>query len=122
VLPLSARLAGVEGLDVPLALRAVNGQEPLLERVLSRYASTYQAGVPALVAHALAGEARACRAVCHSLRGASATVGATALVQQITAMEQALQDPSAATRWAPLAEPIDRHLRALAGALAQALR
>jgi len=90
-LTLDQRLAAVDGLDVALGLRNVGGQLSALQRVLARFVSTYRQGEPALAAGSTA-SADARRHACHSLRGACATVGATALHDQARAVEKMLAD------------------------------
>ncbi|HEX4510611.1 MAG TPA: response regulator, partial [Burkholderiaceae bacterium] len=88
--PLGDRLEGIEGLDVAAGLRNVGGNAGLLERMLRRFASTYVSGVPALDGGSTAGERKAAARASHSLRGSSATVGATVLVTTLHALETAL--------------------------------
>jgi two-component system sensor histidine kinase/response regulator len=121
---LRERLEQVPGLSVERALVAVNGQLPLLERVLRMVVSSYASGVPALLQAAQDGDWAACGDVCHSLRGACATIGADALALQVLAMEQSL-DRLAGLDGAPglagQAEQINRALRVLVGDLQGAL-
>ena len=95
--PLAERLAGVPGLDVETALRHVGGSGATLERVLRRFVATYGEGVPALAGVATPAERAACRAACHSVRGACSTVGATGLAAELAALETelGLPDPPA---------------------------
>ncbi|MGC4079818.1 MAG: PAS domain S-box protein [Rubrivivax sp.] len=67
---LPARLAGVPGLELDATLQRLGGSTAMFERLLRRFAATYGAGAPALVAAAQAGDAGACRDAAHSLRGA----------------------------------------------------
>jgi PAS domain S-box-containing protein len=93
---LAQRLAGVPALDVAAALRVVNGDAALLERILQRFAATYAAGCPGLAAVGSAAEREHASAQCHSLRGACATVGARALAEAIGGYEAALVAAQAA--------------------------
>ncbi|WP_176256899.1 PAS domain-containing hybrid sensor histidine kinase/response regulator [Derxia lacustris] len=119
--PLGERLAGVAGLDLAAALRAVNGQWPLLERVLGKFAASYASGAPELLRAVADDQTEETRRLCHSLRGACATVGAVGLVVQIEAMEL---DPAATDvdrRLARAAE-LNAALTGLVQALQAALR
>jgi PAS domain S-box-containing protein len=86
--PLTERLAAIEGFDVEVGLRHVGGQPATLERVLRRFAESYVAGQPALATEPP--DTARWRALCHSLHGACATVGAVALQRDIKAFERAL--------------------------------
>ncbi len=85
------RLSAIKGFDLPGSLLNLGGQQHRLERVLLRFAATYRAGEPALMQAARRADTAALWQVCHSLRGACAVLCATALVQQIEALETALQ-------------------------------
>jgi HPt (histidine-containing phosphotransfer) domain-containing protein len=87
---LVVRLAAVPGYDASLGLRNVGGNPATLERLLRRFVSTYGAGVPEFERIADADDRRAARAVCHSLRGASATLGALGFAASIEAFEHSL--------------------------------
>jgi two-component system sensor histidine kinase/response regulator len=117
-----ARLRALDGLTVDTALRAVNGQWPLLERVLQRMASLHEHGAPELVHAAQAADWPACRMHCHSLRGACATVGASALVQALQDMEQALARPDDAGQLLARAMALHEGLAALSAGLREAMR
>jgi PAS domain S-box-containing protein len=90
--PLRDRLAEIDGFDLDAALRYVAGQTTVLERVLTRFVTTYQQGMPELLDQS--GEmqqiASRWRKVCHSMRGALTTIGATELVGALTDFEKAL--------------------------------
>lgn len=121
---LAERLGAIEGFDLDDALRHVAGQMPVLARVLSRFAQTYRDGVPELLhAQGPADEVLArWRKVCHSMRGALATVGATALVRDFGAFEAQLADAPAPQSLRATAADLHHALMALARALAQALQ
>jgi PAS domain S-box-containing protein len=90
---LAQRLLAVPGLDPARGLRNVAGNGAMLERMLRRFASTYANGCPAL---AQDDDLPALRAHCHSLRGACATVGATALAEALGLLEQQAAEEGAA--------------------------
>ena len=123
--PLVQRLAAVPGLDVAAALRHMADSETVLARTLRRFAEAYAGGLPDLrVVDTAAGRARAA-ALSHSLRGACAAVGATALAAQAGRLEQLLGHPGPGVAdladAQALALEIDAALRGLAAALAEAL-
>ncbi len=125
--PLLERLAGVSGLAPAEGLAHVGGQLPSFERVLRRYVQTYRQGVPALLNAASAADMARWRAVCHSLRGASATIGAQDLTRRLHALEQAMAaaDPAATAEslsaLAPQARALHQELFAFVGRLKDAL-
>ncbi len=118
---LSERLAEVEGFDLAQALRNVGGDWPTLTRLLARFVDTYRAGLPALLAPAPADGPGSWRASCHSLRGACATIGASALTPQLLAFERDLLAAPDAAALAPRAHRLHEDLQALAGRLAAEL-
>jgi PAS domain S-box-containing protein len=99
--PLRERLLHIEGFDLDAALRYVAGQMPVLERILARFVATYQQGMPELLDQS--GDTQQVlsrwRKVCHSMRGALTTVGATDLMQALNEFEKELgggtADPAA---------------------------
>ncbi|ODV13398.1 MAG: hypothetical protein ABT20_02170 [Rubrivivax sp. SCN 70-15] len=119
--PLSERLAEIEGFDLALALRNVGADWAALKKLLARFADTYRAGAPALLAAAPTDGPGSWRATCHSLRGACATVGASALTQQLFDFERELQAAPDAAALAPRARELHEELRALAARLAAEL-
>ena len=111
---LDLRLAAVPGLDVAAGLRNVGGQLGALQRVLGRFVANYRSGEPALAA----GSPQAARRhACHSLRGACATIGATALREAAAALEQALDGAAE-----PVPPAIDEEARRLDAALVELVR
>ena len=84
--PQVRRLAAVPGYDVAAALERLSGREAVLVRVLQQFVQQYSAGMPALVA--MPPDGHALFEAAHSLRGACATIGATALQCQAQALEQ----------------------------------
>ncbi|MBL8345109.1 MAG: response regulator [Rubrivivax sp.] len=93
---LTQRLADVPGLDVAAALRVVNGDTAVLQRILHRFSVTYAAGCPELAAVDGTEERARAAAQCHSLRGACATVGARTLAEAFGNYEAALVAAAAA--------------------------
>jgi HPt (histidine-containing phosphotransfer) domain-containing protein len=119
-LPLTERLASVPGFDADQILRGVGGRLPMVERVLQRFLATYDKASPALAATPGPEEAQDWRRASHSLRGACAAGGATALPQKLSAFEAqaARADPAGdlpALREA--AQQLNAELQALVAAL-----
>jgi PAS domain S-box-containing protein len=90
---LRERLASVEGFDIEVALRNVAGQMQILTRALRRFVTTYRRGLPELLD--ASGDEHSVilrwRTACHSTRGALATIGATALLADLTDLENDLR-------------------------------
>jgi CheY-like chemotaxis protein len=107
------RLAAIAGFDVGQALRNVGGQMPALERILASFARNYRDGEPAFAATPGEDDRPHWKAACHSLRGVCATVGATALLAELTALEPALRG-APLPGLAPLAQRIHESLMQLA--------
>jgi two-component system, sensor histidine kinase and response regulator len=120
--PLLERLAAIEGLALTDALLHVADNLPLLSRVLMGFVQAYARGDPALQAAAAARDAGALVAACHSLRGACAAIGASALQERLLALETAVaHEPP----WAGLAsaqQQVQADLLALVQDLSDALR
>jgi CheY-like chemotaxis protein len=118
---LDERLAGIAGLDPALGLRLVGGNMATLRRVLRLYALTYREGSAALLPATLRADPAAAAAACHSLRGASAAIGAVTLARRADELELALagQAPEAST--AAAAASLQTELQQLARDLEQAL-
>jgi PAS domain S-box-containing protein len=124
--PLEEALAAVDGLDLPAALRSVGGRLGLLERILRKFVEHYGSSAWSLAEPVLAGRLPALGASCHALRGACATIGATALARALQEVEQAATSspPHEPADMADLAEATARirdDLRRLLDSLARAL-
>ena len=117
------RLAAISELDLDLALRHVAGQMSALERTLRRFITTYAEGLPALADAAAddAGLRLRWGATCHSVRGALGTIGATALLAEVSAMQQALSTDVPVRSLAPAGLAIHRHLLDLVARLERAV-
>jgi PAS domain S-box-containing protein len=124
---LADRLATVPGLDVARGLHHVGGHLAVLQRALALFAQTHAAGEAALRLPGRDADLGTWRRSAHSLRGACATLGATALQAQLLAFEAALREPPApdagGTRpaLAAQAQQIDTQLQTLCAALQRAL-
>ena len=112
------RLQTVPGLDVARGLRNVAGRIGTLERMLRRFVETYAGGSPELAA---ATDLATLRTRCHSLRGACATVGATALADELAAIEALLPATADAAALHGRGQAVHRALLELVAALDAAL-
>lgn len=89
--PRHALLAAVNGLDLPLALRNLGGQQEAVERLLGRFAQQYRDGLPALRAPLTAAGRLPLADSVHGLRGACATLGLLALERRLAVLERRLR-------------------------------
>jgi two-component system, sensor histidine kinase and response regulator len=87
---LAERLNGIDGLDLASGLRNVGGSLPVLADLLRQFARMYPNGAPGLAITDTPEDRAQCRKLCHSLRGACATVGARRLSDDLGAFEKAL--------------------------------
>ena len=118
---LQTRLAGLEGFDISKLLGNVGGSLPLLHRAIGSFVQTYRAGVPALAGRGTPGDIASWRLACHTLRGVTATVGATALQQDIARFEAELDDTAATPLLNTHARNLERRIVQLAERLETAL-
>ena len=119
--PLAERLGSVEGFNIRHAQQAVMGQWPVLARVLGSFVNTYGGGTPALVQAARTADWSACKAQCHSLRGACAAVGADGLAAQAEALELAVNSPVDGAALVAQAGQLHQALRQFSAQLRDAL-
>ena len=119
--PLAERLANVSGMDTALGLAHTGGRAALLERVLLGFIAQYGDGDADLAAPGGGDPVPAWRAASHSLRGACATIGATALQASLAAFEAALASPTDQPALAAQAAALDAALRRLVADLKAAL-
>jgi PAS domain S-box-containing protein len=118
---LQERLEAVEGYEVAGALRNVAGQVPALVRILRNFIRLYRDGEPALLRAESAEDAERWRLACHSLRGACASIGATALQQRLLAFERDLKGSVEVQALAARAATLHQELLVLVGRLEAAL-
>ena len=118
---LQERLDAVEGYEVAGALRNVAGQVPAMLRILRNFIGMYRHGEPILLRAESAADAERWRQACHSLRGACASVGATALQQRLLAFERELKGSVDVGKLAPTAALLHEDLLQLVGRLEAAL-
>jgi len=118
----SQRLAAVQGFDLPRALRNLGGQESTVARVLRSFVRTYSAqAAPEILQPAAPDPLPQWREQCHSVRGACATIGATALEADLLAFERSLAEPGDADERHRRALELQRRLHELAARLDAAL-
>jgi two-component system, sensor histidine kinase and response regulator len=87
---LAERLGAIDGFDLASGLRNVGGSLPVLADLLRQFVRMYPNGAPALGSTDTPEDRAQCRKLCHSLRGACATVGARRLSDDLGAFEKAL--------------------------------
>jgi len=78
-------------MDVAMAMRRVGGHPQTLARVLRSFVNHYAHGAPELLTPPTGTPPTAWLNTCHSLRGACATVGASALEDILRGFEHGLQ-------------------------------
>ncbi len=88
--PLEVALAEVDGLDLKQALSHLAGRTTILERVMRRFVEHYAGGVPLLLDAPAGAQRTRQREACHALRGACATIGASALAHELQDLERRL--------------------------------
>ena len=120
---LAQRLAAVPGFDLERALRNLGGQLDTAARVLRSFVRTYAAqAAPDILQPAGPDPVPHWREQCHSIRGACATIGATALEAELLAFERALAQPGETAPRAEQALLLQRRLHGLAAELDAALQ
>ena len=112
---LSTRLAGLAGFDVEAGLRRVLGREALYLTLLRRFTRQYADGLAPLHTALAQGDVALAERLAHTLRGVSASIGATDVPALAQALERALQTQAPP----PVLEPL---LAALQGPLQALLR
>lgn len=83
-----AALQTVEGLDVAVGLRALQGDVPRYLRFLGQFVVKHGQDASAMAARAAAGDLQAVHYIAHSLKGVAATLGAVR-IQQLAAQAEA---------------------------------
>ena len=117
-----ARLLGLSELDVAAALKRVQGQWPLLLRTLQLFLTHYGQTPQQLQDPQTLPPHDRLRQLGHSLAGAAATIGATAVYEQARALEHSQPDAVDPTRLPTLAAlQLGRSLQRCLSALRQAL-
>ncbi|MBX3604321.1 MAG: PAS domain-containing protein [Piscinibacter sp.] len=88
--PREDELPAIPGIDSAEALRLAGGHVPLYRRVLHQFARYYAQRLPELERELNRGDPATTRLAAHSLKGASASIGARRLVQLADALETAI--------------------------------
>ncbi|WP_164886820.1 PAS domain-containing hybrid sensor histidine kinase/response regulator [Piscinibacter defluvii] len=84
---LEERLAEVPGFSLAHGLSNVGGKFHVLVRILRTFLGSYRTGVPGLLQAAAAGDRAAVMTICHSLKGACASVGVSTAAELAAALE-----------------------------------
>jgi len=118
---LEARLGRIAGMDVAHAMKCVGGQAAVLERVLNRFVRTYAEGAPGLLVEPTEEAIAKWLVTCHSLVGATETVGAHPLSEQLRRFERDLNSSRDVPDLARRAEGLQAELKAFVERLRLAL-
>jgi len=120
---LRQHLERLDGLDTTGALARLRGSWPLYLRMLRMFVSHHGGDDTRLAEGARAGDGRALRELAHALAGASASIGATEVMQQARALQAAMKatdaDAPATGSAQPLIDALQRCLHGLRVALVQ---
>ena len=119
--PALQRLAALDGLDLPQALRSVGGRAEALERAMQRFAQMYAEGAPELERAVSAGTVSAVRAALHSLRGACGLFGLIALERTLLDIEANFTDDTRFEALAADVAAVHRDVAAVAARIEAAL-
>ncbi len=115
-----AFLAPIDGLDMALGLRQMMGKESLYRSMLVKFVAGQSDAVARIAAALSQDQADADRLV-HTLRGLAGSIGATALQQQVSVLEQAIRAREPGDDFARLLAPVQEVLAPLVRALAEQL-
>ncbi len=115
-----AWLKGVPGLDVVAGLKCMNGRMDRYLPLLRKLVESHRGDALSLRASLAAGDRAEARRLAHSLKGASATLGATRLCAETSALEQAILAEQSAEATAALVASVEDATHDLALALAGA--
>lgn len=111
----------IAGLDQALALRQLGGRVELFQRVLRQFVAQYRAALPGLEQLLTQGEPGAARRAAHSLKGATASLGAVELTQRLVAFESAVDAHGEPDQVAAAGRAVIGSLGELIAAIAAAL-
>ncbi len=122
VVPALQPLQGIAGFDSAAGLRLTGLRPETYLTVLRRFTGVYRDGMPALAGLAAAGECAELRRSTHSLRGAAAVIGATAVNEAAETLEALCSDVACAPpALVEAATELQARLCALVSALEPAL-
>ena len=114
----------IAGLDVSKGLSHMMGKKPLYITMLRKFVSGQRAGVQSITDALDAGDTTSAQRIAHTLKGVSATIGATVIADYACSIETALreQQPRAAVNSAlsALQVPMDKFIGELDGWLSSA--
>ena len=116
------RLSLVDGFDLSVALGNMGGNVPLMMRMLTLFIKQYERGAPALMQSEGPQTIERWMGVCHSVRGAVATMGGTALAERLQAFETELIHASEPAHHAATAQRLHESLVAFVARLSEAVR
>lgn len=114
---LLARLSNIPGLDSEFGLNSVNGKLRFYHRMLRRFAETHSEEPARLRERLAAGDFTAAQRLAHSLRGASAILGANRAQAAATALELAIKERQSGTALLEPLENLEAELRRLVEAI-----
>jgi CheY-like chemotaxis protein/HPt (histidine-containing phosphotransfer) domain-containing protein len=92
---LARRLEAAGSVDLDQALRVSGGDVQVLEQVLQLFVDHHAALPKRLAGQLAAGDLTGAGRTVHTLKGAGASIGASAIVEAAAGLEQHLRDPSA---------------------------
>jgi HPt (histidine-containing phosphotransfer) domain-containing protein len=122
VVPALQPLQGIAGFDSAAGLRLTGLRPETYLTVLRRFTGVYRDGMPALAGLAATGECAELRRSTHSLRGAAAVIGATAVNEAAETLEALCSDAACAPpALMEAATELQARLSALVAALESAL-
>ncbi len=114
----AAHLDNIAGLDATFGMQAVRGKVETYLRLLGKFAETHDGDFTA-IRHQLAAENREeARRIAHSLKGVSATLGATHINQAAIELEIAIRDGASSDALQPLIDRTEEAYHALHSQLA----
>jgi PAS domain S-box-containing protein len=117
----SAELPAVAGLDAESALRLMGGRIDVYRRVLRQFMQHYGAHLGDIEAVVRRGDHAALRSTAHSIKGASAAVGATGLTQQAGALESAIMAGQTTAEVSERSHAMLRSLEAMVAGIREAM-
>ena len=117
----SARLPAIAGLDTAQGLGTLNGNAIAYARLLRRFAIDHGEDMSKLRQRLAAQERKEARRIAHTLKGASANLGATTVRGLAAELEAAIKAGGDAARIEQLASAVETELRPLAAAILTAL-
>ena len=119
--PLRELLGSVEGLSVPRALRSVEGNLPLVVRLLGRFRDGHAEDAAQIEALLRAGDREGARRVAHTLKGLAGTLGLDELRPLSDALDLALREDAAEADILSLVSAVGGDLKRLAAELDRVL-